>query len=222
MHIIIKWFAHAAFLVEGQGLRIITDPYKPDVMGFQPITETADIVIRSSDDDNGHCYAEMIPGNPAVVTATQIIPDGTTARGLHVDAVPTQESVIHKEAPLDNAMYTFTLDGVRFAHMGDVGNRLTDTQLDALRGTDVLFALVGGPPTIDLDDLRDALYVIRPRLIIPMHYHLAGIRGTFLPVTAFTDRFPPDRVTWADSSQVVLSRLPEEQEVVVLQPSTLR
>ncbi|MCC7354551.1 MAG: MBL fold metallo-hydrolase [Anaerolineae bacterium] len=220
----IKWYAHAAFLLAGDGLRIVTDPYTPEAMGFAPITEAADIVIRSSADDRGHCYAEMIRGEPVVVTATEIGEKGITVRGVTITAIPAQESLIHKAAPADNAMYRFTLEGIHIAHLGDVGNRLADGQLAALAGIDVLFALAGGPPTIDLDDLSDAIAVLRPRVIIPMHYRLPGSTFKMLPVTAFTSRFPPEAVEWSDGPEVELTRaaLTAGPRVVVLKPSTLR
>lgn len=216
----IKWFGHATFLVEADGLRIITDPFTPEVMNLSPVTESADIVIRSSADDDGHNCVDMISGNPLVVTATEI-GDGTTAKGLHVAAIPVQESLIHKTAPLDNAIYSFTVEGIRLAHMGDAGNRLTDTQLKALQGTEILFALAGGPPTIDIDDLIDAINVIQPRVIIPMHYDIPGLTGNIFPVNVLTDRFPSDAVLWLDSTEVELSRatLPAQQQIVVLKPT---
>ncbi len=42
----IKWYAHAAFRLEGNGLRIVTDPYVPEVMKLASITEPADLVLR--------------------------------------------------------------------------------------------------------------------------------------------------------------------------------
>jgi L-ascorbate metabolism protein UlaG (beta-lactamase superfamily) len=215
----IKWFGHATFLVEGDGLRIITDPFTPEVMNLSPVTESADIVIRSSADDDGHNCADMIAGNPLVVTATEI-GAGTIARGLHVAAIPVQESLIHKTAPLDNAIYSFTVEGIHLAHMGDAGNRLTETQLNALQGTEILFALAGGPPTIDIDDLMDAIKVIQPRVIIPMHYDIPGLTGNIFPVNVLTDRFPRDAVRRISGSEVEFSRatLPTQQQVVVLEP----
>jgi L-ascorbate metabolism protein UlaG (beta-lactamase superfamily) len=217
----IKWFAHASFLVEGDGLRIVTDPYMPEEMGFPPITEPADIVIRSSDDDRGHCYAEMIRGEPAVVTATEIVNGGATVKGLSVSAIPVLESIIHKDSPLDNAMYCFTIEGVRLAHMGDVGNPLTAEQLEALANTDVLFALAGGPPTIDIDDLYRAIETIQPRVVIPMHYQLPGTRLKMLPVTELTNRFAPEATVWVDGPEVELSRdtLPSDLRIFVLKSS---
>ena len=217
----IKWYAHASFLVEGDGLRIITDPYDPVEMGFPVITESADIVIRSSADDRGHCNAEMISGSPDVVTATEIIDTGATVRGLEVTAIPVLESIVHKDSPLDNGMYRFTVDGIKVGHMGDVGNPLTAEQIEALRGVDVLFALAGGPPTIEIDDLAEALTKIKPRVVIPMHYKLPGTTLKMQPVTDLTDHFSADTVTWIDGPEIELSAetLPAETHIIVLKSS---
>ncbi len=219
----IKWFAHASVLLEGDGVRIITDPYTPSVLGLAPIREPADIVIRSSADDDGHNYAEMIPGAPIVVTATELEPEGTTVRGIHIIPIHAQESLIHKEQPRDNAMYRFVLDGLRVAHLGDVGNRLTADQLAALRDVDVLIAPAGGAPTIDLADLADAIHRIQPRVMIPVHFDLPGTKVKMLPVTEFTRQFPAEQVMWQPGPEMNLTpaTLPAKPQIVVLQASTL-
>jgi len=218
----ITWLAHAAFLIEGDGVRIITDPYTPDRMGFAEITAPADVVVRSSSDDLAHCNAAMIRGNPAVVTATEVGLNGIVAAGVQFDAIPAQESLIHKETPADNAMYRFTLEGIRVAHLGDIGNRLTETQLAALAGVDVFLALAGGPPTIDLDDLMDAIESIQPRVVIPMHYLLPGASFNMLPVTDLASRWPADQVVWHQGSTVTFTpaTLPSRRQLHVLLPST--
>ncbi|MDX1522398.1 MAG: MBL fold metallo-hydrolase, partial [Anaerolineae bacterium] len=98
----IKWLAHAAFLIEGDGLRIITDPFEPnDVINLPPITEPADIVIRSSDDDEAHCFVDTIPDGFELVTATEIVDGGATVKGLNIKAIWSQESLVHKDIPRD-------------------------------------------------------------------------------------------------------------------------
>jgi L-ascorbate metabolism protein UlaG (beta-lactamase superfamily) len=218
----IKWYAHASVLFQADGVRIIADPYYPPEIGFATITEPADIVVRSSADDLGHCYAEMIQGEPQVVTATELEPEGITVRGIHFTPIHAQESLIHKEQPRDNAMYRFTLDGLRIAHLGDVGNKLEDDQLAALRDVDVLLAPTGGPPTIDLSDLASALDILKPRVFIPLHYQIPGATFKMLGIRAFTDLFPPEQVIWHASPEIELTRanLPAELRVIVLQPST--
>lgn len=149
----IKWLAHASFLIQGGGgVRIITDPYTPEEMNFGYIKEPADIVIRSSSDDEGHCFAEMIQGHPEVATATEFADQQIIVKGIPISAISTQESLIYKQDPRDNAMYRFELDDIRVGHFGDVGNRLTEDHLSKMSGIDVALVPTGGPPTIDLED----------------------------------------------------------------------
>ncbi len=221
----IKWLAHASFLIEGDGLRIITDPYEPnEVINLPPITELADIVIRSSEDDEAHCFVDTIPPGFDLITATDIVDTGVTVKGLTVDATWSQESLIHKDKVRDNAMYRFTLEGINITHMGDVGNPLTEAQLEALTGTDILLALTGGPPTIDLEDLGNVIEYIRPKVVIPMHYRIPGPRFFMLPVTDFTSTYPDAIIEWSDSTEKEFTQdsLPTDTRIVVLKPTLFK
>lgn len=216
------WLAHASFLIEGEGLRIITDPFEPnEIINLPPVTESADIVVRSSDDDEAHCYIDTIPEGFELVTATDIVDTGATAHGIDFSAIWSMESLTKEDNIIrDNAMYRFTLDGINITHMGDVGNPLTADQMAALQGTDILLALVGGHPTIDLDDLQTVIETIRPKIVIPMHYRIPGPRFFMLPVTEFTSRYSDSIITWSDQSEVTFSKdtLPTAMQIVVLQP----
>jgi L-ascorbate metabolism protein UlaG (beta-lactamase superfamily) len=221
----IRWLAHASFLIEGDGLRIITDPYEPDeVINLPPITEPADIVMRSSDDDEAHCYVDTIPTGFDLVTATDIVDTGTTIKGITINAIWSEESHIYKEVVRDNAMYRFTLEGINITHMGDVGNPLTEAQMEALTGTDILLALTGGPPTIELEDLNTIIERIKPKAVIPMHYRIPGPRFFMLPVTDFTGYYADNSIVWSDSTEVDFSKesLPDDTRIVVLKPSLFR
>jgi len=219
----IKWYGHASFLIETNGIRIITDPYTPSIVPFEPIRETADIVIRSSDDDDGHNHAEMIGGTPMVVTATDIINDGLALEGLRFDAVGVKEHIEHPthETPLDNAMYTIRSEGLCVGHMGDVGHALSGEHIDALKDSDILLALTGGFPTIDLNDLDVAIETIQPQLIIPMHYAVNNVDLGMLNIDAFTDRFPSDQVQRIAGNEVEISAdtIGEMGRVMVLKPA---
>jgi L-ascorbate metabolism protein UlaG (beta-lactamase superfamily) len=134
------------------------------------------------------------------------------------------ESVEHKEDPDENAMYRFELGGVSVLHMGDTGNPLSEEQLGKLRGrVDVLLALAGGPPTIELEDLDRAIEEIGPRVVIPMHYRIPGLRisGEILPVDAFLSRYPRDVVVTPGGSEVEFTpdTLPPSLRICVLEPS---
>jgi L-ascorbate metabolism protein UlaG (beta-lactamase superfamily) len=239
----IKWYAHACLRIEGGGVSIITDPYTPHKSGFAAVTETADIVVRSSDDDSAHANAAMIPGEPEVVTATHLLSFAgeagadsfagqdvyrddsafLTRAGIHFRAIPAMESMRVKLQPRDNAIYCFEVEGIRLVHFGDVGNRLEPWQLDQMGAVDVAIVPTGGPPTIELPDLHDALDILRPAVTIPMHYELPGCKfPRMADVKEFTQRYLPERVRWAEAPEVELTKaaLPEEPEVWVLQATS--
>lgn len=220
----IKWYGHACFRIEGDDVSIVTDPYTPEAAGLDPVDEPADVVVMSSATDRFHSYPAMVPGDPEVLNALEISDRGPVeARGVVFEALPTMESVEHKESPEANAIYRFELEGVSVLHLGDLGNPLTDEQLERLRGrVDVLLALTGGPPTIELDDLDRAIAEIGPRVVIPMHYRIPKLRLNILPVEVFTSRYPEERVRRAGAPEVDLrpDTLPETLEIYVLEPAS--
>src|SRR3954451_13231339 len=112
----IKFYAHASFRLEADGIAIVTDPYTPgpQVSNFDPIDEPADIVIMSSATDRFHSDPSHILGNPTVVNAVDVVAskgDGVVVKGVTIQAYPSMESLTWDfgRDPEDNAMYRFEL-----------------------------------------------------------------------------------------------------------------
>ena len=205
----IKFYAHASFRLEADGLAVITDPYTPGPQnsGFDPIDEPADIVIMSSATDPFHSDPSHVRGDPTVVNALELPPEGAEVRGLHIRPFPAMESMTFDfgRDPDANALYLFTLGGLRVLHMGDIGNPVPQEHLDALQGqVEVLFALAGAHATIALDDLDAAIYAISPRVVIPMHYYSPRGVLDIEPVDTFLERYPADSVTRVGGPQLEL------------------
>lgn len=203
----IKFYAHASFRLEGDGLTVITDPYTPGRSHFDPIDEPADVVIMSSATDDFHSDPSHVKGDPVVVNALEIPREGIEVRGLSIRPFPAMESLTFDfgRDPDANALYHFTLGGLRVLHMGDIGNAVPPEHLDALEGqVDLLLALTGAHATIALDDLDDAIAKIRPRAVIPMHYWSPKGVLAIEPVDAFLARVPPERVTYVSGSELEL------------------
>lgn len=219
----IKWYGHACFRIEGDDIVIVTDPYSPEVAGLDPMDEPADVVIMSSATDKFHSDASMVPGDPTVLNALKMSGrEPVEVNNVVFEALPTMESLTHKENPDENAIYRFELEGMSILHLGDLGNPLTDEQLALLRGrVDVLLALTGGPPTIELEDLERTIEEIRPRVVIPMHYQIPKLKLDILPLEAFTSRYPDAAVTRVGATGVELSSdtLPPTLRIYVLEPA---
>ena len=219
----IKWYGHACFRIEGDDIVIVTDPYTPEVAGLDPMDEPADVVVMSSATDRFHSDASMVPGDPKILNALEISGRGPVElNNVTFEALPTMESLRHKESPDENAIYRFELEGISILHLGDLGNPLTDEQLALLRGrVHILLALTGGPPTIELEDLERAIEEIRPRVVIPMHYQIPKLKLDILPLEAFTSRYPEDAVTRVGATEIKFSfdTLPRTLRIYVLEPA---
>ncbi|MCY4179467.1 MAG: MBL fold metallo-hydrolase [Litoreibacter sp.] len=220
----ITWYGHAAFgLTSQNGPRLITDPYTPEGVGYAPITDPADLVVISSDDDSAHCRADLIAGEPEVINALHAAQNGghATAAGLRVDAIEAAEWNHHPDhaVPGQNGMYRWETDGIKFAHMGDVGNPLTEAQQDFFQDTDVLFALAGGYLTILLPDLMEMVHRTKPKLIIPMHFRTLSYRPrNTMWIESFLHYFKEEDVDFACNHTVTLTAqdIPERTRVLVM------
>lgn len=227
----ITFYAHASFRLEADGLAVVTDPYTPGPKpgsGFDPIDEEADLVIMSSSTDTFHSDPSHIGGNPVVVDALDVPPEGTTVKGVPIQAFPAMESLTFDfqgefgRNPDANALYLFTLGGLRVLHLGDTGNPIPPEHLDALGGNvDIMLALAGAHATIAYDDLDAAIEAIGPRVIIPMHYYSPRGWLQIEPVDAFLQRYPQTIITRIGATQLELTpdTLPAERHIYVLEQS---
>ena len=169
----LKWYGHSSFrITANNGTSIITDPYTPETSGYKPISETSDVVIISSDNDSFHCRADLIPGSPTIINALKLAQTTKTQteHAISFQAIEAMEALNHRfHDPDQNGMYKFTVDGVSVGHIGDVGNALSQEQLEFFKDIDVFLALAGGHPTMELDELKTAIDFIKPKLVVPMH-----------------------------------------------------
>lgn len=219
----LKWYGHASFLItSSNGVTIITDPYTPETSGYLPIPDSPDFVVISSDNDSFHCRADLIPGQPMVINALQLAQnEGTlTEKGVVFQAIEAMEALDHQfHDPDQNGMYRFTVDGISIGHMGDIGNPLSEEQMQFFSGIDVLLALAGGHPTIALDDLFTVIQRTQPKLVVPMHFRTLRYkpRNTFW-IQSFLNYFDPADVDFACDTEVTLSKdsLPEKTQVLIL------
>ena len=220
----LKWYGQACFLVTAEdGTMIVTDPYTPETSGYCPVREAPAVVIRSSDNDDFHCRADLVPGEPMVLTALDVARAGgeQSAHGITFHCIEAMEALNHRfHDPDQNGMYRFTVDGVSIGHMGDIGNPLSPAQIDFFRGVDVLLVLTGGHPTIELDDLKTVIDEAQPKIVVPMHFRTLSYRPRgiyWLPT--FLEYFDEDRdVDFALDCEAVITQgsLPESTRVLVL------
>jgi L-ascorbate metabolism protein UlaG (beta-lactamase superfamily) len=210
----IKYLAHASFLITSDsGLRIITDPYAAGGgIKHGEIKETADIVTISHE-HHDHNNAGAIGGNPKVVRS------GAEVKGIKIKAVPTAHDDKGGGQRGKNTIFCFEVDGVKVCHCGDLGHVLTDEQVKAIGGVDVLMIPVGGFFTVDAGTAHKVIDQLKPKVAIPMHYKTEKLDFPIAGVDEFIKG--KGNVTRPGDSEIELKAgsLPAATRIVVLKQS---
>jgi L-ascorbate metabolism protein UlaG (beta-lactamase superfamily) len=216
---LIKWYGHAAFLVETAGVRIILDPYRsPDSGGYEPIADPADVVVVSHENDRYHSHLGQITPPFHVVRAMELPEGGEEFRGVRFEAVRVFETPERKPGD-EVAIVHFRAEGLHVAFLGDLGHLLTPEELAPIAGADVVLVPAGGTPTIDLDAIPALLDAIGPKIAVPMHYKTPRINLDIRPIEAFLERLPGDPVERIAGAEFVVDRgsLPARRTIVRLE-----
>ncbi|MGI6004167.1 MAG: MBL fold metallo-hydrolase [Christensenellales bacterium] len=161
----VQWLGHSCFcLTTENGTRIIADPFK-DSIGYPLANAPADIVTTSHKHyDHGYTQAVMPPFT-LVDTPEKVI-----LRGVTIYGVPTWHDEAGGSLRGDNIVFVYEADGLRLAHMGDLGHLLSAEQLAAIGRLDVLMIPIGGIYTIDAQVAAQTVKALSPRVVLPMHY----------------------------------------------------
>jgi L-ascorbate metabolism protein UlaG (beta-lactamase superfamily) len=116
-------------------------------------------------------------------------------------------------------MYRIKIDGIQIGHLGDIGNALSAAQLEFFEGIDLLLALAGGHPTLELSDLQKVIEHVKPKLVIPMHFRTLTYKPrNMFWITNFLEYFKDSDVDFACASEVeiTLETLPTKTRVLVV------
>lgn len=221
----ITWYGQSSFGIESDdGIRIVTDPYDPEKAGFKPFPDAADIVIKSSSNDDFHDNDHLVQKREGaeVIDALVVALDKglTTSHGIAFGAIAALEHAQHPHrVPDQNAMYRFTVDGIDIGHMGDMGNDFSEKQMAFFEGVDVLISHAGGYPVISLEELKRIVQTVKPKVVVPMHFRTLCYKPkTMHFITEFLKLFPEDEVDFACASTATLTRetLPRTTRALVL------
>ncbi len=221
----ITWYGQSSFGIESDdGILIVTDPYDPEKAGFKPFPDAANIVIKSSSNDDFHDNDHLVPKKPGsvVIDALPVALDcgQVNSHDITFRAIEAIEHLDHPSRdPEQNAMYRFAVDGIEIGHMGDMGNNFSDAQLAFFDGVDVLLSLAGGYPVISIEELGRVIKAVNPKIVIPMHFRTLCYKPQNMHfITEFLKLFPADNTDFASASFTSIERkkLPRETRALVL------
>lgn len=209
----IQYLGHSCFrLISDMGMTIVCDPYDEKTL-THPAPQLSCDAVTVSHRHHDHDCADAMLGRPVLLEREVALAADdvtiTSIKSFHDD----------KKGKLrgENYVFCFSFSGIKVVHMGDIGEK--DLALAAqIRGCDVLLLPVGGVYTVDAEGAYWYVQQVRPKIVVPMHYHtdqhtfdLDGL-DKFL---ALCQSFPIKRVC----ETLTLEDVPNgDTQIVVMQP----
>lgn len=199
MAVRLTWLGHSSFLlIAGDGTRIVIDPYDPSV-GTLPGDLAAEIVTVSHQHFD-HNYLKGVKGKFSLVdTAGHHKIGNISINGImswHDDQMGAKRGA--------NIINIFEIDGLRICHLGDLGDVPSKDELLRMGNLDYLLIPVGGTYTLDPAGADRLIKLIKPKVVVPMHYGMKPGIERLLPLSAFLDGKLD--VTYAEPGEVELIR----------------
>lgn len=211
---LLTYHGHSEFLLTtNAGLRILTDPYSPEMTGYPAKEVEADVVCVSHGHED-HAWLQKVTGSPVVLRTEGVHTpsDGVTVRSMaafHDDAEGKKRG--------QTLLTRIEAEGLSAAHLGDIGGPLTAQQHDFLRHADILFIPVGGFYTIGPKEAAALCAALAPRIVIPMHYNteLGGF-PEIQDLRPFLDAMLPLRPVRMPLARITRGDLSEQPRLIVL------
>lgn len=158
----------------------MTDPVGKNT-GYAMTRQTADIVTMSHDHP-GHTNLNSIKPEFKVIQG----PGEYEMNEVFVTGIRTYHDSKKGAERGYNTAYVIELEGMRFAHLGDLGHTLTEAQAEEFNNVDVLMVPVGGGTTITAELAADLVSRLGPKAVIPMQYQTAVGDSDLASADAFT------------------------------------
>lgn len=200
----ITWLGHSCFVLESGGFRVLLDPYR-DVQGLPDLEAEADAVYCSHDHfDHGYTGGVRLTAGKEDPFTVKEIPS------FHDD----QGGALRGS----NLIRTFTAEGLAVAHLGDLGHRLSASQLAEIGPCDAVLVPVGGFYTIDAAGAKEVSGAVGARVVIPMHYRKGSVGFDVLGTAEdFTGLYPREQVKVYPSNTLTLAKdMPRQVAVLAL------
>lgn len=208
----ITWYGHSCFrLTERNFASVVTDPYDHKTVGYSALKLKADIVTISHDAP-GHSNMEAVKGTEHIIDGAGEFEIG----GVFITAVQTAGGGKKSKDKSRNTLYVFDYEGITVAHLGDLMEVPTQSEVEALGTVNVLLIPVGGGSSLNAAKAAEVVSVIEPNLVIPMHYYTDDAKIKLDPLNKFIKEMGLGKTESLPSLKVTRSSLPQETKVVVL------
>lgn len=166
----ISYLGHSSFKIKTKTATVITDPFDPSAVGLKYSGVEGDIVTVSHP-HHDHNAIDRVAGVKKVFDG----PGEYEVMGVSIIGYPSFHDTKQGEERGKNTIFVIEAEGLRIAHLGDLGHTLSDDLVNEMGGVDVLMVPVGGKFTLGAKEAAEIVGKVDPYFTIPMHYAVPGL-----------------------------------------------
>jgi L-ascorbate metabolism protein UlaG (beta-lactamase superfamily) len=166
----VRWHGHSCFEIKNE-LTIITDPHDGKSIGIPAPNVEGDIILVSHDHYDHNSVKSVEKYDSKIIRDER----KRNISNVIIRGVKTYHDENFGENRGENIIYKFLLNDINFCHLGDLGHKISDEVNKKIGDVDILFTPIGGNFTIDHQNAWYNINLIKPKIIIPMHYKIGGL-----------------------------------------------
>jgi L-ascorbate metabolism protein UlaG (beta-lactamase superfamily) len=204
----IRWHGHACWEITNDKT-LVTDPHDGKSIGIQAPSVMGDIILVSHDHYDHNSVKTVEKPDSKVVTDER----KRNINDVEIMGIPSFHDEAHGAKRGNNIIYKFKMDGIRFCHLGDLGHELDENTVQQIGEVDVLFIPIGGTFTVDDRQAWNVINMIKPRIVIPMHYKIGGLSLPIAGIDPFLEQNKMKVIPVGNEIEINKDDLPEEPEI---------
>lgn len=175
----VDWLGHNCFLLTSSiGIKLLTDPFNPKFTRYAKPEGLRSDIILVSHENNLVNNTDLVVNSPQVFRSASGM-GSNRASGILIRGLPTYPNPGAPNILGMNMVYVWTMDGVRFCHLGSLKDGLPVADARAIGDVDVLFMPVGGEGNLTDKKRQQIVDQLRPSIIVPMGFRsgTGGVHG---------------------------------------------
>lgn len=214
----------ALFKLKGKNAQVIIDPFDPQFTNLKLPKDppagraglTADVVLVTHDhQDHNNVGVVTTAGGGKPLKFSE--PGEYEIAGVVITAIDSFHDDTQGSQRGKNTIFHIYFESLNIVHLGDLGqSQLTEDQITQIGEVDILLIPVGGVYTIDGKKASTIVSQLEPKIIIPMHFKMEGLKFDLEGVEVFLKEMGVENNVPQPKLSITKDKLPDEPQVVVL------
>ena len=204
----IRWHGHACWEITND-LTLVTDPHDGKSIGIPAPSVAGDIILVSHDHYDHNSVKSVEKEDSKVVTDER----KRTISNVEIRGIESFHDEVRGEKRGRNIIYKFTMDDIKFCHLGDLGHKIDEDAVQKIGDVDILFIPIGGTFTVDADQAWKVVNMIKPKIAIPMHYKIGGLSLPIAGIEPFLEKNKYKILKVGNEIDIEKDDLPKEPEI---------